>query len=297
MNAAPSDLIIKERKGWTMDDVPWDRFDASKVDPEMVKIIKAAAMVEYNAHDYASHVGTIFTDDQIFQAELEQWAKEETQHGAVLGRWAEMADPTFQFKKAFKAFVDGYKISTVANTSVRGSRSGELVARCIVETGTSNYYTALAEATEEPVLKFICRQIAGDEHRHYKLFLQTLDRYLAEDGLNRLDRLKIGISRIAESEDDELAYAYYAANEAGRAANDNSSVKVPSYNRLRYQGAYAARAFACYRSRHVDKMVNMLFKACGLNTQGWLAKTASKLAWYGLQAKRKAAERIEQSVA
>jgi enoyl-[acyl-carrier-protein] reductase (NADH) len=33
--------------------------------------------------------------------------------------------------------------------SVRGSRTSELIARCMVETGTSSYYTALAEAGRE----------------------------------------------------------------------------------------------------------------------------------------------------
>ena len=35
-----------------------------------------------------------------------------------------------------------------AEASIRGSRTGELIARCMVETGTSSYYTALAEATQ-----------------------------------------------------------------------------------------------------------------------------------------------------
>ena len=59
---------------------------------------------------------------------------------------------------------------TGAWRSSRGSRCGELVARCIVETGTSSYDTALMDAVEEPVLKEICRNIAADELRHYKLF-------------------------------------------------------------------------------------------------------------------------------
>ena len=29
-------------KHWTLDDIPWERFDRSRVDPEVVKIVKAA---------------------------------------------------------------------------------------------------------------------------------------------------------------------------------------------------------------------------------------------------------------
>lgn len=295
MSAVKQELVIKEKKGWTLADVPWEKFEAAKADPELVKIIKAAAMVEYNAHDYTAYLNNIFSDDPVLQDELKQWAEEEVQHGAALGRWAEMADPTFHFLDSFKLFKEGYRINTEAQESVRGSRSGELVARCIVETGTSNYYTAMAEATQEPVLKYICRQIAGDEHRHYKLFYDNLKRYLDKENLNTLQRLKIGLGRIAESEDDELAYAYYAANRSAmQAANDN---RASVYNREVFTNAYAARAFGCYRSRHIDKMVNMLFKACGLNTQGLLAKTVSKLAWFGIRAKYHRARKKDQKAA
>lgn len=288
---ATGDQQLPNRAHWTVEGLPWDSFDRALVDPELLKIIKAAALVEYNAHDYAQYLGNIFSDDIEFQAALKQWAAEEVQHGLALGRWAEMADPTFNFQESFAAFVAGYRIDLNAKESVRGSRSGELVARCIVETGTSSYYTALADATAEPVLKQICKNIAGDEHRHYKLFYTHLLEYLKKEKLNNLQRLKIGLSRIAESEDDELAYAYFAANYARKnmAANDNQ--QTPAYDREIYSTAYAARAFGYYRQRDLDKVVNMVFKACGLNTQGWLAKAASKLAYFGIKAKHTRAVR------
>jgi len=39
---------------WTLDDISWDRFDRSKVDPELLKVVKAASLVERNARDYAA---------------------------------------------------------------------------------------------------------------------------------------------------------------------------------------------------------------------------------------------------
>src|SRR6202012_5747538 len=97
--------------------------------------------------------------------------------------------------------------------SVRGSQAGEMMARCIVETGTSSYYSALKDAIAEPVLKQICAKIAADEFRHSKLFYNRLRRCRSPGRLSRWGRLRVGWSRIAESEDDELAYAYFAANE------------------------------------------------------------------------------------
>ena len=86
------------------------------------------------------------------------------------------------------------------------------MSRCIVETGTSSYYSALKDAVEEPVLKEVCRNIAADEFRHYKLFYTYLLRYLEAERIGSFGRFWAAASRIRESEDDELAFAYYAAN-------------------------------------------------------------------------------------
>lgn len=69
----------------------------------------------------------------------------------------------------------------------------------MVETGTSSYYSAIGTSIDEPVLKEICAKIAGDEFRHYKLFYDTLNRYLARENMGKWARLKVALSRIAES--------------------------------------------------------------------------------------------------
>jgi rubrerythrin len=258
---------------WTLDDVPWHAFDPSKIDPETVRLVKAAGLVEYNGHEYVRYLCNVFADDPAFQAEAERWGHEEVQHGEVLGRWATMADPSFDFQTAFKRFVEGYKLETDVTASVRGSRAGELIARCIVETGTSSYYTALAETTEEPVLQDICRKIAADELRHYKLFYSRLKNYLDRENLGSFGRLRIAVGRIAESEDDELAYAYYAAN----ATTDEP------YDRKRWSRAYVSRAYAIYRERHVERGMAMVFKAIGLKPNGWLNRVAVKFAWSSMR--------------
>ncbi len=254
---------------WNLDDISWERFDASKVDPELVKIVKAASMVEYNGGDYATYLCNVFPDDPEFQAAARSWAKEEVQHGAALARWAKLADDSFDFEDSFGRFRDGYKIATDANDSIRGSRSGELVARCIVEVGTSSYYASIGATTEEPVLREICRNIAADELRHYKLFYSHLRRYLEHEGIGRWKRLAVALSRIGESEDDELAYAFYAANEN----------RDTPYNRKTCGQAYMKRAFACYRRPQVQRAVAMIFKAAGLNPQGRGASLAAHAAY------------------
>src|SRR3546814_19558312 len=112
-------------------------------------------------------------------------------------------------------FREGVRPDVDATESIRGSRAGELVARCMVEVGTSSYYRALGDAATEPALKAICRFIAGDELRHYKLFYDHLKRFLEQDKIGTLTRLRLALGRILDTEDDELPYAFYPANKPG----------------------------------------------------------------------------------
>src|SRR3546814_9345245 len=88
----------------------------------------------------------------------------------------------------------------------------------------------LGDASTEPALKAICRFIAGDELRHYKLFYDHLKRFLEQDKIGTLKRLRLALGRIMETEDDELAYAFYAANNQGE-----------PYDRERNSRAYMRR--------------------------------------------------------
>lgn len=267
------------REHWKIEDLPWKELRPDLVDADLLKVIKAAALVEYNSGEYADYLCRVFHDDPEFQQDARNWSVEERQHGLSLGKWAEAVDPDWDLEEAMAKFREGFTPEHFNNeeanqASIRGSRTGEMVARCMVETGTSSYYSAIGDSTDEPVLKQICRNIAGDEFRHYKLFYDTLHRYLENDNLSRFQRLRIALGRIAETEDDELAYAFYAAN-----ANDNEG-----YDRKTYSRAYSQRAYGFYQPRHLDRAVSMIFKACGYkpNTLGY--KMATRLAWAKLNA-------------
>jgi hypothetical protein len=259
---------------WTLDDIPWDHFDRSKLDPDVVRIVKAASLVEYNGAAYAGHLCRIFHDDPDFQRSSRRWGEEEIQHGRALARWAALADPNYDFAAAFDHFQAGYQVDFDRDVSRRGSRSGEMVARCMVEVGTSSYYSALRDGVREPVLKEICRNIAADEIRHYKLFYKNLTRCLEHERIGFLHRLRVAFGRIAEAEDDELAYAYYAANET-----------AGPYDRRRCSRAYARRALALYQEHHVRHMIAMVFKAVGLAPHSRFAGAASRLAWRAMRYK------------
>lgn len=268
--------------GWTLDDVRWDRFDRSKIEASLLAAVKAASLVEYAAEDYVEYLKRVFRSAGAgIIGDIERWGTEELQHGLALGRWAELADPSFDFKSAFARFKAGYTPPHFLNddaASVRGSRRGEMIARCVVESGTSSYYSAIRDATEEPVLKEIAGRIAADEFRHYKLFYETL-RAQDEPELPWWRRLFVAATRVSESSDDELAYAYYCGNIP---AAEQS--RIP-YDRRRFVGLYNAQAMKLYRRHHITKLVQMVGKSIGADPQGWLTRAASALLWNILRAR------------
>ena len=71
---------VARKRHWTLDDIPWAQFDAAQVDPDILKVVKAAAMVEHNGGDYAAYLCSVFHDDPEFQVAARQWAEEEVQH-------------------------------------------------------------------------------------------------------------------------------------------------------------------------------------------------------------------------
>ena len=194
-------------KHWRIEDVDWSRFDPAKVDPEMLLLVKSAAMVERNGTEYAEYLARVFDVDPAFQQAAANWAVEEVQHGDALGRWASMADPGWDYMACFARYRAGYHINLGDAGSIRGSRAGELIARCIVETGTSSYYSALADTTGRA-------RAAADlpPYREPTNFATSSCSTITCGAISRasrsvsLRRLRIAAGRVGETEDDELAF-------------------------------------------------------------------------------------------
>ncbi len=270
-------------QGWKLEDVRWDAFEPAAVDPTLLAAIKAAALVEYNAPDYVTYLKRVFRDaGSRTLGDIERWGAEESQHGRALGRWAETADPQFSLEGAFARFRKGYSPAHFndldAEGSVRGSRRAEMVARCVVESGTSSYYSAIRDATDEPVLKEIAGRIAADEYRHYKLFYDTLHRQ-DEPEMSFWRKLWVAVTRVRESDDDELAYAYYCANVPA----DQEAARP--YDRATYSRLAARTGMTIYRRQHIQRLVQMVAKVVGANPHGLLANWGGALLWRVMQRK------------
>ncbi len=246
---------------WKFEDINWSLFDPQKVNPEILRVIKAGSVIEHNSSDYELYLKNVFAGDEVFHREIEWWSKDEVKHGKVLAEWIKLADPTFDFEDRFRAYVEGFPIDVETTESIRGSRAAELLTRCMIEIGTSTFYTAVKDKTEEPLLKQICRKIAADELRHYKLFYKHLQRYQSQEQLNLFKRFKVTMSRLLENQDDELPFAYYIANN-----------ETAPYNRKHYTQLYGKAVYSFYQKSHVATGVAFFCKAIGVNPQGWISK-------------------------
>ncbi|MGD1956596.1 MAG: hypothetical protein ACFBZ9_15445 [Sphingomonadales bacterium] len=269
---------------WTLSDITWSAFDPSAVDPALVEVVKTASLVEANSPDYVTYLKNVFPGDTGFHASVEQWGVEEAQHGAALGKWAELADPSFSFERALAAFKAGYVLDLDTDQSIRGSSLAELIARSVVESGTSSFYSAIRDATSEPVLKQVAHRIASDEFAHYQLFQKYLNTYEGSETLGRLKRLQVAISRVKEAEDEELAYAYYAANVLPAAP------ETP-FDQAACTNAYYMRAFGLYQPQHIDNATRMILRAASVNPNSKGADLAVAGFWKLVQFKRGKLER------
>jgi len=253
---------------WKFEDINWSEFDPSKVDPQILSIIKAGSVVERNGFDYGAYLKNVFHGDVGFTDEVNDWELDEVKHGEVLAEWVKLADQSYNFDNAYSKFRCGYKISLDVSESVRGSRGAELLARCLVEIGTSSFYAAIRDATDEPLLKEICSKISADELRHYKLFYTHFKRYQLTEKLSLLRRLQVVFGRLFETRDEELSYAYYAAND-----------EFGAFDHSKYLKAYTSKVYGYYQRPHIDYSMALLCKAVGLPPQGLIKRFFTHLVY------------------
>lgn len=240
---------------WTVESLPWDEFDASKVNPDLLAYAKAASLVEANGDRYIGYLQQLFPNDPEICDDIATWGMEETQHGQALRAWVEKADPGFKYEEAMKIYLRSFKFP---DAPIRGSQAMELVSRCAIETGTNSFYTAMRDATDEPVFRELCRRIAGDEFRHYHLFHSYLEKRFAQN-ISRWSRLKMLLKRSMEVTDEELCYAYAAAN-LGKVVPENLPIYAQNYL------DFIAHIF---EARHLKTALGLMARASGFQLKGW----------------------------
>ncbi len=230
-------MIDQERSrignaAWTVDDIPYESVDPALMrdQTELFYIVAAASFVEITSDLYTRNLIEFYRGDEDIADWLgNYWEQEEVQHGLALKRYVQVAWPDFDWEKAYRAFFDEYsRVCLVDNLAE--TRALKMVARCVVETGTSVFYRTLSEAAPEPVLKAITAKISEDEVRHYKHFYHFFRHYRDQDPPSKLAVLRQLWRRGAGVKAED---AYFAFKHVFLVANPDASFTEEEYDRFR----------------------------------------------------------------
>ena len=185
---------------WRLAQIDLDRIDVARVRArdDLFLLVCSASFVESGSDTYTRNLVTYFAGDAEFGAWLQQrWETEELQHGRALRAYFEHFWPEYDWQRAYDRFFDEYARLCVVD-ALEPTRGQELVARCIVETGTTTYYHALAAVGDEPVLVDLASRIRNDEVGHYKHFYRQFLKYRGSEGLRRAHVAAAIWRRVAE---------------------------------------------------------------------------------------------------
>jgi hypothetical protein len=165
-------------------------------------LVAGASFIETAADLYTSNLVLHFPDPLAREWLSKHWQPEELQHGLALRAYTEAAWPGLDWQEGYAGFFDEYsRLCTMEQ--LEGSRALEMAARCMVETGTATFYTALHACAREPVLKQLAGLIRHDEVRHYNHFRSFYQAYQAEERVGRLSVLRALHKRFAEAEQED----------------------------------------------------------------------------------------------
>jgi rubrerythrin len=164
---------------WSMDAIPYRDIAREAIEDNelLFQIVASASFIEITSDLYTENLIEYFRDNpELVDWLAHHWEAEELQHGAALKRYVETAWPDFDWQRAYEAFFAEYS-HCCSLENLAPTRALELVARCVVETGTASFYRMLANAAPEPVLRELAGNIADDEVQHYKNFYYFFRRY------------------------------------------------------------------------------------------------------------------------
>ena len=163
-----------ERVRWSLDDIPWDRFDASLLSDEQAQTIKMNAITEWAALPATEMFLRDNRHDSDFSAFMSVWFYEEQKHALVLmeylRRFRPDLVPTEQELHAVRfEFDPAPPLET-------------LMLHFCGEIRLNHWYRCASEWHTEPVIRHIYETISRDEARHGGAYLQYMKKAIGEAG-------------------------------------------------------------------------------------------------------------------
>ena len=172
---------------WNMEtDVPWDRFDASRLSEDQAQTIKMNAFTEWSALPATEMFLRDNRGDSDFSAFMSVWFFEEQKHALVLMEYLRRFRPDLVPTEE--------ELHAVRFEFDPAPRLETLMLHFCGEIRLNHWYRRASEWHTEPVIKAIYKLLSQDEARHGGAYLRYMKKYLAEMGDSaRAAFAKIGV--------------------------------------------------------------------------------------------------------
>lgn len=164
-----------EQIRWSLaSDVPWDRFDSSKLTDEQAMTIKMNAITEWAALPATEMFLRDNQHDSDFSAFMSVWFYEEQKHSLVLMEYLRRFRPELvPTQEELQAVRFDFDPAPPLET---------LMLHFCGEIRLNHWYRCAMEWHTEPVIKHIYHLISRDEARHGGAYLQYMKRALTSVG-------------------------------------------------------------------------------------------------------------------
>jgi hypothetical protein len=193
---------------WRVEDLDFDSVNARHVDHDepLILLLAGSSFVEAASHLYTRNLVEYFAGDaEVSDWLVRYWEPQELQHGRALRTYVGKIWPEFNWERGYERFYDDYS-RLCSQEELEPVRGLELVARCVVETGTATLYRTIHDLARDPVLKLIARNISRDETHHYKYFYRYFRKYQAQQHNTRTAILGALLRRTLKLRQEDADY-------------------------------------------------------------------------------------------
>ena len=230
-------------------------------------IVRTTCILESRSAQYGDYLHRVLPSR--FAGRVARWSQEESVHGIRLRGWLAEHDPDFDFDDRMAAMQE---LPYHDDPGQDRDPGDELLSRCVVEALASGFYRALGDATDDPDLQGICKELMADEARHFAGFV-AMGEQLPELSLPR--KLAVIARRIQELDDDQILFAAHCANHGDE-----------PYIRRQSRRRYLSRVYGMYQPDHLRFVQAMLLRTLGRRPTRWARTGMSHCLFAALQAKR-----------
>ncbi len=258
---------------WNYKDIKYDKIDKSLIEDNnfLFNLLTIASFIEITSDVYDKNLSIYYKDnEEVVEWLNNTWKIEEIQHGKALKEYINYVWSNFDWEKSYKNFLKGY-IPLCKVDNLEDTKAKEMLARMVVETGTSTAYKAIAAYAKdlnEPILEQIAKNISKDEVYHYEKFEEIFKYYKDKEKLKNSEIVKILYKRAKDINNEDIKIAYEAINHSK--SYDNYMKDVKEFAKKYYPYKMAIKMFirplglSKFSENIISNTITPIFKVLGI---------------------------------